>query len=162
MVNITYLCGNESLMDKIKPLWEQLNSHHFCVSPHFKDYYQTLTFQDRKRAILLRAAGGEVRVDLAFDEEVLVGYCVSSIDKALTGEIDSIYVDVPYRMRGIGKVLMQSALAWLNSLGAKKNIVSVAVGNEQAYSFYARFGFLPRRNCLNSRNRRVLNFSVNR
>jgi ribosomal protein S18 acetylase RimI-like enzyme len=43
---------------------------------------------------------------------------------------------------------MEKALAWLNGKGAKKKIVSVAVGNEQAYGFYSRFGFLPRRTLL--------------
>jgi hypothetical protein len=33
-------------------------------------------------------------------------------------------------------------------VGAKKKIVSVGVGNEQTYGFYAKFGFLPRRTML--------------
>lgn len=147
MVNITFV-RDKTLIDKIKPLWDQLNELHLSVSPYFKNYYRTLTFQDRKRVILQRALGGDVRVDLALDADVLVGYCVSSVDKALTGEIDSIFVDPKYRGQGIGKALMQKALAWLNGKGAKKNIVSVAVGNEQAYGFYAQFGFLPRRTML--------------
>ena len=96
-----------------------------------------------------RAYGGEVRVDLALDaSEALIGYCVSSIDKWLTGEIDSIFVTPQCRGQGIGTTLMEKALEWLNSKGAKKKIVSVAVGNEQAYVFYEQFGFYPRRTLL--------------
>lgn len=120
MADITYVNGDKTLLDKIEPLWLQLNCHHLCVSPYFKDYYRNLTFQDRKRAILHRAVGVEVHVDLAFDREALVGYCVSSIDKAFTGEIDSIFVDIAYRGQGIGKALMQNALVWLNGKGSKK------------------------------------------
>jgi len=148
MVGITFYCGNESLIDRIKPLWEELNRHHLCVSPHFKDYYQTLTFDARKRVILQRATGGAVRVDLASEGDTLVGYCVSSMDRLLTGEIDSIFVNAKFRGQGIGRALMEKALTWLDGEGAKKNIVSVAVGNEQVYEFYAKFGLLPRRTLL--------------
>ena len=146
---IKYVNGDGGMLDEIKVLWETLNRHHLSVSPYFKDYYLTLTFEERKRAILQRASGGEVRVNLALDASgELVGYCVSSIDRWLTGEIDSIFVGAKYRGQGIGRALMEKALAWLNGKGAKKKIVSVAVGNEQAYVFYSRFGFLPRRTLL--------------
>ena len=146
---IKYVHGDGGMLDEIKVLWETLNRHHLSVSPYFKDYYLTLTFEERKRAILQRASGGEVRVDLALDASgELVGYCVSSIDRWLTGEIDSVFVGAKYRGQGIGRALMEKALAWLNGKGAKKKIVSVAVGNEQAYGFYSRFGFLPRRTLL--------------
>ncbi len=148
MVAITYVNGDKTLLDKVEPLWLQLNSHHLSLSPYFKDYYRTLTFQDRKRVILHRSVGVEIHVDLAYDQEILVGYCVSSVDKGLTGEIDSIFVDLAYRGQGIGKTLLQNALAWLGAKGSKKNIVSVGVGNEQAYGFYAKFGFFPRRTML--------------
>jgi ribosomal protein S18 acetylase RimI-like enzyme len=146
---IKYVHGDGGMLDEIKVLWETLNRHHLSVSPYFKDYYLTLTFEERKHAILQRASGGEVRVDLALDASgEPVGYCVSSIDRWLTGEIDSIFVTAKYRGQGIGRALMEKALAWLNCKGAKKKIVSVAVGNEQAYGFYSRFGFLPRRTLL--------------
>ena len=149
MDTIAYHSGNKSLIDEVKPLWQELNRHLLCLSPYFKEYYETLTFEDRKRVILQRTLeGGDLRVDLALDAEVIVGYCVSSIDRLLTGEIDSIYVNERYRGQGIGAALMGKALAWLNIKGAKKNIVSAAVGNEQVYGFYAHFGFLPRRTML--------------
>ena len=36
MVDVTYVSGNESLIDKIAPLWEELNKQHLCLSPYFK------------------------------------------------------------------------------------------------------------------------------
>ena len=149
MVNVTYVSGNGSMIDRIAPLWEELNKQHLCSSPYFKDYYRTLTFEDRKRSIQQRAFGGDIKVDLALDDSgQLIGYCVSSIDRWLTGEIDSIFVSPPYRGQGIGTTLMEKTLDWLKVTGAKKNIVSVAVGNEQAYVFYEQFGFFPRRTLL--------------
>ncbi len=149
MANVTYTFGNQTLLERIRPLWQELNKQHLCLSSHFKEYYQHLTFEDRKHAILQRIVrGGQLRVDLALDANTLVGYCVSSIDRTLTGEIDSIYVDKAFRGRGIGSTLVKNALAWLDSKGSKKNIVSVGVGNEQAWSFYEKFGFYPRRTML--------------
>ena len=149
MVKVTYISGNARLLIRVAPLWEELNKQHLSLSPHFKEYYRTLKFEDRKQAILQRAVGGEVRVDLVMDAaNIPVGTCVSSIDNELTGQIDLIFVTQPYRNQGIGTKLMEKALEWLNSKGAKKNIVSVAVGNEQAYIFYSQFGFFPRRTLL--------------
>ena len=158
MVDITYVCGNERLIDRIKNLWEELISHLLRVSPYFKEYYQTLTFEDRKRVILQRTNGGEVRVDLAFGAGELVGYCVSSIDRLLTGEVDSIFVKTHFRGRGIGRTLIEKVVVWLDGVGAKKNIVSVTVGNEQVYGFYKRFGFLPRRTLLEKKKNRNVCF----
>jgi diamine N-acetyltransferase len=152
MVNITYICGNKALLNKIEPLWQQLNQHHLKLSPYFKDYYQKMTFEDRKRKEFQRAWGGAFRVDIAMDNTVPVGYCLCSIDKWQMGEIDSIFVDEKYRHQGIGATLMKNALAWLTEKGAKKKIVTVAFGNEEAWKFYAQFGFLPRRTLLEQKN----------
>jgi ribosomal protein S18 acetylase RimI-like enzyme len=149
MANVTYVSGNARLIDKVASLWQELNKQHLSLSPYFKDYYRTLTFEDRKRSIEQRAIGGEIRVDLALnDSGQPIGYCITSIDRTLTGEIDSIFVDSQCRGQGIGTVLMEKALGWLRVKGAKKNVVSVAVGNEQAYVFYEQFGFFPRRTLL--------------
>jgi diamine N-acetyltransferase len=148
-VNITYVSGKTSLIDEIEPLWRELNKQHLNMSPYFKEYYKALTFEDRKKAILQRAIGGEVKVDLAKDDSSnLIGYCVSSINSVQTGEIDSIFVCPDFRDEGIGATLMERALEWLKRKGSKKNIVSVAVGNEKAYVFYEQFGFYPRRTLL--------------
>jgi GNAT superfamily N-acetyltransferase len=154
VIKVTYTSGNSDLIDKVKPLWEQLNKQHLACSPYFKDYYRSLTFKDRKQAILQRAFGGEVHVDLALNkEEEVVGYCVSSVDRLLTGEVDSLFVVPICRGQGIGTTFMEKTLEWFKTKGTKKNIVSVAVGNEQAYVFYQQFGFYPRRTLLEQKKR---------
>jgi GNAT superfamily N-acetyltransferase len=149
MVDVTYISGNERLMDQIAPLWEELNRLHLRLSTYFRDYYEASTFEDRKRALQQRTCGGELRVDLALDvSKQPIGYCVTSIDQWLTGEIESLFVNPQNRGQGIGTTLMEKALDWLNVKGAKRNIVAVAVGNEQVYGFYEHFSFLPRRTLL--------------
>ena len=64
------------------------------------------------------------------------------------GEIKSIFVSETYRHRGVGEVLMQKALAWMEKQGALEKVVEVTAGNEAAWGFYAHYGFLPRKTLL--------------
>ncbi len=147
---ISFLCGNESLLDEVRQLWEELNQHHLSLSPNFKPYYEEMTFPKRKQALLQKTARGEMRVDIAVDREKnrKVGYCISSLDCEQTGEVESIYVLEAYRGMGIGGKLMKSALSWMETKEAAKKIVIVAAGNEQAFGFYERYGFRVRKTML--------------
>jgi len=109
-----------------------------------------MNFEKRKTFFLKKATNAELRVDIAVDAktEQNVGYCVSSIDKEKTGEIESLFVASDYRGFGIGDCLMRRVLTWMDKKGAAAKIVEVAAGNEQALSFYNRYGFLTRRTVL--------------
>jgi diamine N-acetyltransferase len=147
---IWYISGNEALLDEIKALWEELNQHHMERSIDFNQHYSDMTFEKRKQALLNKAEKGEMRVDLAVDEESgnKVGYCISSIDDEKTGEIESIYVAEQFRRQGTGNELILKALAWMDQKGAEKKTVAVGAGNEEAFSFYRKYGFLPRKTIL--------------
>ena len=108
------------------------------------------SFDTRKADLLKQAQNKHMRVVIAFDDEVQnrVGHCKSSVDKENTGEIDSIFVLQGYRGLGIGEQLMQKGLQWMDEMGAEKIVVNVAAGNEQAFGFYERYGFYPRRTML--------------
>ena len=147
---INYVEGDEALLDQIKPLWEALNRHHLSLSENFKQYYLDMTFQKRKADLLKKAGLGEMHIEIAVDKVSgqNVGYCVSSTTPEKTGEIKSIFVSETFRGMGIGDALMQKALIWLEQNGAIERIVEVAAGNERAWGFYARYGFLPRKTML--------------
>ena len=106
-----------------------------------------MTFEKRRKVLLQKAATGEMRVDVAVDKNACrsVGYCVSSVNEDKTGEIESIFVAKDYRGLGIGASLLKAALAWMDSKGLEKKIVSVGAGNEQSFGFYERFGFRVRK-----------------
>jgi diamine N-acetyltransferase len=150
MVDVSFVFGDESLLDRVKPLWEELNRHHLKLSPNFKQYYQAMTFEKRKIDLLKKAACGEIRVDLAVDSasKVVVGYCVTSLNLEKTGEIESIFVYEAYRGLGIGGTFMKNALQWLYEKGAAAKIVEVGAGNEQAFGFYEKYSFFPRKTML--------------
>ncbi len=109
-----------------------------------------MTFEGRKNDLLKKAAVGCMRVDIAIDEanEVAVGYTVSTVNSEKTGEIESIFVSEAYRGMGIGEILIEKALVWMDQKGAVAKIVEVSVGNEQAIGFYSKYGFLPRKTVL--------------
>ena len=151
---IRYILGNEELLDRIGPLWEALNEHHKKRSPNFKQEYEVLNFAQRQSMFQEKTAEGLLRVELAEDlaNKMLVGYCICSVGKRGQGEIESIFVKADYRGRGIGDQLMKAALGWMDDLETTAKTVHVASGNENAFSFYARYGFFPRQTILKQRN----------
>jgi diamine N-acetyltransferase len=148
--SVKFIHGDEALLDQIRVLWEALNSHHLSSSTNFKQHYQDMTFEKRKSDLLKKAIAGKMRVDLAVDEVIgqNVGYCVSSLNQEKIGEVESIFVDSDYRGSGVGDSLMKKALCWMDQEGAVSKIVEVASGNEEAFCFYAKYGFLPRKTLL--------------
>lgn len=145
MPEIMYIEGNEELLDLVEPLWEKLNRHHRKLSKHFAERYLKFTFELRKADLLSKVETGEIHICIAKDtvSGELIGYCISTVDKHKVGEIDSILVDTNYRGRGIGDTLIRKTLDWMDNMSVIKKKVDIAVGNEQAFTFYGRFGFFP-------------------
>ena len=145
-VPVRYTTTDIGGIDLIRFLWNKLNEHHRSNARVFWDHNTQWTFDDRKIYFTRLAGTGQLRIDLAFDpvSGQYVGYCVSSLSPDMTGEIESVYVDVAYQSQGIGTSLMNLALTWLDTNGSVRNRVSVADGNEKAFAFYRKFGFHPR------------------
>jgi len=81
-------------------------------SLHFSEHYSRLDFDARMRPVWERGRDGIVRVDLALNDGKVVGYCVISIDMDHVAELDSIFVEEPYRYAGVGESLLDRALDW--------------------------------------------------
>lgn len=152
MVNIDYFEAGAEGIDLIRPLWEQLVRHHKALSPYFKDFYETLTFEKRRSDLLNKSAGGHLHMDIARNNGRIIGYSIASV-KDTEGEIDSIFVEQDYRSAGIGNVLMEKSLAWMDGRQVTVKRVAVAVGNEDVFGFYEKFGFLPRQVILEQKNK---------
>jgi ribosomal protein S18 acetylase RimI-like enzyme len=141
---VTYLSGGIELLDEIQSLWEQLNRHHASVSPHFAADFHAKTFVGRKKALLEKYAAGQMRIDIAQFQGRSIGYLISAITLDGVGEIESIYIEDGFRGQAVGDQLMHRALDWLDACQVHTKVIAVAVGNERAYKFYARYGFYPR------------------
>ncbi|NJO88099.1 MAG: GNAT family N-acetyltransferase [Chloroflexia bacterium] len=129
-------------IDLIKELWEALREHHKNQTDHFKQRFENLTFETRKKALLEKSEHGKLIIDIVkINTGKIIGYCVSSIDERLNGEIDSILVDEQFRGMKIGEELMARALKWFDENEVETRRIVVAQGNEKAFKFYEKFGF---------------------
>jgi len=142
MALVSYVEGDESLLARVQPLWEGLNRHHLERSPYFGEWYAGFTFE-RRREMMLQDCRA-LQVILALDGAEAVGYCISKVAADGMGEIESLYVTPACRGQAVGDGLMRRALAWLDAQGVKGKRLGVAVGNEDVFAFYRRYGFYPR------------------
>jgi N-acetylglutamate synthase-like GNAT family acetyltransferase len=132
-------------LDLVKSLWEKLNDLHESLSPHFKDRFQKMNWEKRKRNLVNKSS--KLRLDYVIDNKTgnIVGYCISTIEKEneKIGEIDSIFIEKELRKSGIGKQLMENAINWLVSQKTETQKLFVCVGNECVIDYYKQFDFLP-------------------
>ncbi|MGA9188133.1 MAG: GNAT family N-acetyltransferase [Methanosarcina sp.] len=145
MINVEYVEGGQESIYLIQPLWQNLRIHHINKSKRFAYIYVNKTFQDRVNE--LTADKVSMKVNLVKDEDTgqYIGYCVSTIDKEMIGEISSLYVEKEYRKRDIGNELMKRALEWLDKNKVKSKRTVVAEGNEEVIDFYNHYGFYIRK-----------------
>lgn len=138
---IVYIDGGKELLGDVKPLWEKLNIHHMERS-NKKSFYKKFTFETR---IALFETKEIVRVVLAKDDayDCFVGYCFSSVENEI-GLLESIFINEEYRGKGIGRILVEDAVAWMEHHKASKKKLSVAYGNHEALGFYEKLGFFPK------------------
>lgn len=131
-------------LDLIQPLWEKLNHTHFDLSPNFKNRYKVMSWEKRKAKLIDKSK--ELMIDtVQDDQEGIIGYCISSIDKMNhnAGEIDSVYIEESHRNAGLGKQLINNAIEWLTLKGVKEQKLVVGIGNEKVLGFYRQFNFMP-------------------
>lgn len=146
MDDFEIISGSRELLNLVQPLWEKLNKYHETNSNYFKEKFRNFTFETRKNKFI-NDSSLKVRIDLIKDigKGIYIGYCISTVDKALVGEIDSLFIEKEYRKFGLGDKLMENALEWLESHQVITKIIGVAEGNEGVLEFYKRYGFYKRR-----------------
>lgn len=137
--------GGLDLLDAVEPLWESLRDFHAERSTWFKPDFRSKRWEDRRDELAAKADGGEIRISLVFQEgkDEAAGYCISTLDKQGTGELDSLYVIPDLRGFGTASGLIRDHLRWLQDLDADPVQLYVAEGNEGVKELYSRFGFHP-------------------
>lgn len=143
MRDIQLVFGGEELFDAVEPLWNELNRHHANVCADFAQWFCERDFT-RRKADLLRRDPAALWVALALFRQSPVGYCMASLMRDRSGEVDSLYVRPDRRGQGLGGRLLQSALGWLHERQAGPVGLHVVAGNDRALRWYRRFGFAPR------------------
>jgi ribosomal protein S18 acetylase RimI-like enzyme len=91
-------------------------------------------------------ANPHFRYRLAFEGEVLVGYCMMGaldldVDDPNALELHRLYVDERMKGAGVAMALMADCLAWARAKSADALYLSVWENNHRAQAFYKRYGF---------------------
>jgi len=144
---IRFVSTDEQSIDQIRLLWEKLYELHRHLSTYFSDRFPEIDFEKRKAHLFNKSEDLKIRLDLAYNSDRLVGYCLSSVMVRTVGnlgEIESLYVEPEYRGMNIGDWFMRHAIEWLNTNEAKRIVLGVAVGNEEVHRFYQKYDFYPR------------------
>ena len=78
----------------------------------------------------------------------VIGYAYATVEgydymalRGPAGVIQDIIVDAEYRGRGVGRLLLDAALAELTARGASQVVLSTAERNQAAQRLFARAGF---------------------
>lgn len=145
-IEIVYIEGGAELLPLAEPLWKELNRMLQSVNEQFSEEIANKTFGEREAELRKKSDDGRMlRVALAKTAAgERVGYCIATIDRDQTGEVDSFFVQPAFRGRGIGDALMRKTLSWMDAAGAKSKVLEVTWGNERVWPLYRRHGFLPR------------------
>lgn len=61
----------------------------------------------RKKSLLKKAQNGQLRIEIAVDQETAqnVGYSISRVEFSGAAEMESLYIREPYRGLGLGETL---------------------------------------------------------
>ncbi|HEX6537353.1 MAG TPA: GNAT family N-acetyltransferase [Gemmatimonadaceae bacterium] len=83
-------------------------------------------------------------------DDTVLGYVYAAVEgpdyislRGPAGVLHDILVDPAHREHGIGRMLLDAALAVLEARGARQVVLSTAVRNEAAQRLFARAGFRP-------------------
>ncbi len=102
---------------------------------YFDRWVEKLSIDDPSRTIL-------VCVDAS---DTIVGFCSFGPSRAKNsqgkGELYAVYVSPFYKRRGIGKLLMKTAVETLREFGYQKLILCVLKSNTDTHLFYEKMGW---------------------
>ena len=142
---VAFIEGGCELLDRIGPLWKKLALLHAGFSPYFAEDFRQGTFAGRKRELIAKSYRKRLHVIIARSSDGrTVGYAVGTINNLKVAEIDSLFVEKSFRIKGTGSRLVAMMIAWFERHRVASITVNVALGNESTFSFYRRFGFFPR------------------
>jgi GNAT superfamily N-acetyltransferase len=133
-------------LDRVAALWIALSEHHasgdplFALRPNAEAEIHrllTATLRDPEAAIFVCERDG-----------ALLGFCTVRIDRAppiqlevRRAEITDLMVRANERRRGVGRGLVERALAWVAERGVERCEVRVASLNAEGQRFWRSIGF---------------------
>ncbi|MHC5250612.1 GNAT family N-acetyltransferase [Enterococcus sp. LJL90] len=126
----------------ISNLIDSLGVYHDQIS-NLTNFYPILSTEETLQTIEESISSDSSFVIGAFSEKDIVGFIQYSIDKQV-GSIDRLYVGSDARGIGVGKKLMDAAMAEFEKVHTKRIDLKVVVENTSAQAFYEKYGFFSR------------------
>ncbi len=133
-------------LDRVAELWALIAVHHEPLDPLFRMRPGAAEELRRMLAAILRDPDAAIFVH---DEEGdLPGMCIARfdrsppiLDESERAEITDLGVREADRRRGIGRALVETALAWVAERGVERVEVRVASDNREGQAFWRALGF---------------------
>ncbi len=136
-------------LDRVVDHWIALGDHHAALGPQFA--LRADARPEIRRLLAAQLRDPDVAAWLYEDAvagEGVVGLCIARIDRAppiarerIRAEITDLGVAPAQRRRGIGRALVDRALAWIRERRVERVEVRVAVGNPEGQAFWRALGF---------------------
>jgi diamine N-acetyltransferase len=127
-------------IDIIEPMWVLLNEMHKAFDKKIGLPVRTTTWPERRKQ-LIDNSGFKVKIELLYENSELIGYCYSTISEKGLGEVESLFIEAPFRSKGNGKLLIESALSFFDENKSEGIKIWIHPANTRAISFYWQFGF---------------------
>jgi ribosomal protein S18 acetylase RimI-like enzyme len=138
-------------LDEVAPLWEALEDHHARLEhmPAVRPLAES--WRRRRRQYERWLGAGSARLFLAMRGQRAVGYLMLRFGEGAStwaigdraAEVETLSVLAGERSGGVGRALMQAAVATAEAGGVSAIAVGVAHTNDDALRFYEREGFRP-------------------
>jgi len=131
-------------LDALVELWLELARHHQDLDPYFRLRPDA---RGEARRLLARELGDpDAAAWLAGDPPA--GFCIARIDRAPPiqeeverAEITDLGVRPSARRGGVGRSLVEAALAWVRERGVSRVEIRVAGRNAEGQAFWRALGF---------------------
>ena len=143
-------------LDRVTALWTAVTEHHARLDPIFALRPEA---GDRIRALVRGQLGApDVAVFVYDDAGDLPGFCTVVVDRAPPilqeverAEITDLGVREAARRGGVGRALVDAALAWVREQGVARVEVRVAAHNPEGQGFWRAQGFADHMDVLHRR-----------
>jgi GNAT superfamily N-acetyltransferase len=145
-------------IDRVAALWALITEHHAALDPLFR--MRRGPVAEGELCELLRGLHRDP------DAEILVydrngtpeGLCIVRIDRAPPileeterAEITDLGVRPDMRRRGVGRLLVDEAQAWVRDRGVARIEIQVATGNPEGQAFWRAIGYVDLMDVLHKR-----------
>lgn len=126
-------------LEQLRPCLQELAAYHNKVSLYFKGVYPRITDEERLKKFNTELKDNMALIGVVMYSREIAGFCKLSF-AGTDGNLDILIVREKYRNRGLGKKLMEWAIASFKERNVKLLQVKVVTGNP-AVKLYEKYGF---------------------